>query len=216
MGELHVLSKLINRENEAHALLGDVGSLIGKHSVSGGEDEIRRVIQNQVQFADVVKTPEQIATEQAQSEEDLIDQLLAGFGLESDNTDNPSTTNTDNNTPDSTHAESLYPSEIAYLEDALNEAFYSAPERSLAAGGVSFQFHSNSVAELEPPEDLRRRFGCAAAGLPGGPQGAGEVPVGHEHHGGQRVGVSIRLCARTRNGARRRLRLMRLWRCRWV
>mgnify|MGYP001941807769 CR=1 FL=1 len=156
VGELHVLSKLINRENEAHALLGDVGSLIGKHSVSGEEDEIRRVIQNQVQFDDVVKTPDQIATEQAQSEEDLIDQLLAGFGLESDNTDN--TDNTTATAPDSTHAESLYPSEIAYLEDALNEAFYSAPGRSLTAGGVSFQFHSNGVAELEPPEDLRRRL----------------------------------------------------------
>ena len=159
VGELHVLSKLINRENEAHALLGDVGSLIGKHSISGEEDEIRRVIQNQVQFDDVVKTPDQIATEQAQSEEDLIDQLLAGFGLEpdnTDNTDNPSTTTA--TAPDSTHTESLYPSEIAYLEDALNEAFYSAPERSLTAGGVSFQFHSNGVAELEPPEDLRRRL----------------------------------------------------------
>ena len=157
VGELHVLSKLINRENEAHALLGDVGSLIGKHTISGEEDEIRRVIQNQVQFDDVVKTPEEIASAQAQSEEDLIDQLLAGFGLESEDTEETDDT-TAATAPGSTHTESLYPSEIAYLEDALNEAFYSAPERSLAAGGVSFQFHSNGVAELEPPEDLRRRL----------------------------------------------------------
>ena len=45
VGELHVLTKLINRENEAHAMLGDVGSLIGKHTVAGEEEEIRKVIQ---------------------------------------------------------------------------------------------------------------------------------------------------------------------------
>ena len=54
--------------------------------------------------------------------------------------------------------QSLYPSEIAYLEDALNEAFHAAPEKPLSAGGVQFQLHDNGVAELEPPEDLRRRL----------------------------------------------------------
>ena len=152
VGELHVLTKLINRENEAHGLLGDVGSLIGKHTVSGEEEEIRKIIQNQAGFDEVVKTPEQVATTEAQSEEDLIDALLAGFGLD----DDPSATNTDSqSTP---HTASLYPSEITYLEDALNEAFYGAPEKPLAANGVAYELGKNGVAELAPPEDLRRRL----------------------------------------------------------
>lgn len=152
VGELHVLTKLINRENEAHALLGDVGSLIGKHTVSGEEEEIRRIIQNQAGFDEVVKTPEQVATTEAQSEEELIDLWMSGFGLD----DDPSDSNADS--PSASHTTSLYPSEIAYLEDALNEAFYGSPEKPLAANGVAYELGKNGVAELAPPEDLRRRL----------------------------------------------------------
>ncbi|MCP1388312.1 SNF2-related protein [Corynebacterium sp. TA-R-1] len=152
VGELHVLTKLINRENEAHALLGDVGSLIGKHTVTGEEEEIRKVIQNQLAFEEVVKSPEEIVNEQAETEADLIDFWMSGFGLQDDETSVPGS-------PQSPAATtSLYPSEIAYLEDALNEAFHAAPEKPLSAGGVQFQLHPNGVAELEPPEDLRRRL----------------------------------------------------------
>lgn len=151
VGELHVLAKLINRENEAHALLGDVGSLIGKHTVTGEEEEIRKVIQNQLAFDDIVKTPEEIANAQAQTEADLIDFWMSGFVLD----DEPPAPTAPNKPADT---RSLYPSEIAYLEDALNEAFHAAPEKTHSAGGVQFQLHDNGVAELEPPEDLRRRL----------------------------------------------------------
>ena len=154
VGELHVLAKLINRENEAHALLGDVGSLIGKHTINGEEEEIRKVIQNQAGFDEVVKTPEQIANTDAESEEDLIDFWLSGFGLSSDPSDTPAPGQTA--TP--AHTTSLYASEISYLEDALKEAFYGAPEKPLGANGVAYELGKNGVAELAPPEDLRRRL----------------------------------------------------------
>ena len=154
VGELHVLAKLINRENEAHALLGDVGSLIGKHTINGEEDEIRKVIQNQAGFDEVVKTPEQIANTDAESEEDLIDFWLSGFGLSSDPSDTPAPSQTV--TP--AHTTSLYASEISYLEDALKETFYGAPEKPLGANGVAYELGNNGVAELAPPEDLRRRL----------------------------------------------------------
>lgn len=154
VGELHVLAKLINRENEAHALLGDVGSLIGKHTVSGEEDEIRRVIQNQAGFDEVVKSPEQVASADAESEEDLIDFWLSGFGL----SDDPSDTPAPGQTVTPVHTTSLYASEISYLEDALKEAFYGAPEKPLGANGVAYELGNNGVAELAPPEDLRRRL----------------------------------------------------------
>ena len=152
VGELHVLTKLINRENEAHQLLGDVGSLIGKHTIAGEEEEIRRVIQNQAGFDDVVKTPEQVANADAQSEGDLIDALLSDFGLDDEPSESPVSG------PSAPHTTSLYPTEISYLEDALNEAFYGAPEKPLAANGVAYQLGRNGVAELAPPEDLRRRL----------------------------------------------------------
>ena len=154
VGELHVLTKLINRENEAHALLGDVGSLIGKHTINGEEEEIRKVIQNQAGFDDVVKTPEQIANTDAESEEDLIDFWLSGFGL----SDDPSDTPAPGQTVTPVHTTSLYASEISYLEDALKEAFYGAPEKPLGANGVAYELGKNGVAELAPPEDLRRRL----------------------------------------------------------
>ena len=152
VGELHVLTKLIKRENEAHALLGDVGSLIGKHDPNAEEDEIRKLIQNQAGFDDVVKSPEQIASADAQSEEDLIDLWMSGFGLDDEPSENPASD------PSAPHTTSLYVSEIAYLEDALNEAFYGAPEKALTANGVAYELGKNGVAELAPPEDLRRRL----------------------------------------------------------
>ena len=158
VGELHVLKKLIEREHEAHEILGDVGSLIGKHSVTGEEDEIRKVIQNQVLFDDVVKTPEQLSEEEPLSESDLIDQFLAGFGFELDEDDNDITEDATHSASVPNSRGSLYSSEIEYLEDALSEAFHGAPEKELAANGVGYVRHQNQVAELTPPEDLRRRL----------------------------------------------------------
>ncbi|MCT1684224.1 DEAD/DEAH box helicase [Corynebacterium appendicis] len=164
VGELHVLQKLIEREHQAHEILGDVGSLIGQHSVKGEEDEIRKIIQNQAGFDEVVKAPEQIAEETAESEEDLLDQWMAGFGLELDEDGNfdPAASNsafidTASASPGGIRG-SLYTSEVAYLEDALSEAFHGAPEKDLAANGVGYVRHQNQVAELTPPEDLRRRL----------------------------------------------------------
>ena len=158
VGELHVLKKLIEREHQAHEILGDVGSLIGQHSVKGEEDEIRRIIQNQAGFDDVVKSPEHIAEETAHTEEDLIDQWMAGFGLELDEQDIDSADPHTHITAGSTNRGSLYASEIDYLEDALSEAFHGAPEKDIAANGVGYVRHPNQVAELTPPEDLRRRL----------------------------------------------------------
>ena len=157
VGELHVLKKLIEREHEAHAILGDVGSLIGKHSVAGEEDEIRKVIQSQLLFDDVVKSPTQITEEPALSESELIDQILAGFGADLGEDDSNEAQDVYAPTTEAT-TNSLYASEIAYLEDALSEAFHGAPEKELAANGVGYVRHQNQVAELTPPEDLRRRL----------------------------------------------------------
>jgi SNF2 family DNA or RNA helicase len=43
-GDLRVLSRLIEKEHEAHTALGDVASLMGKYDVDAEEDEIRKVL----------------------------------------------------------------------------------------------------------------------------------------------------------------------------
>lgn len=43
-GDLRVLSRLLERENQAHVTLGDVASLMGKHSVTDEENAIRDVL----------------------------------------------------------------------------------------------------------------------------------------------------------------------------
>lgn len=167
VGELHVLQRLIEREHEAHSALGDVASLMGKHSVSGEEEEIRKVLQRTAGFDDVVKSTEQITDAEPENESDLLDQLLAGFDLGlADGSENPdavfeSLADADAHTTTSATVQraSLYRSEIDYLEDALREAFHDAPEKPINDNGTGFVLHNNDVAELTPPADLQRRLG---------------------------------------------------------
>ena len=43
-GDVRVLSRLLEREHEAHKALGDVASLMGKYDVEAEETEIKRVL----------------------------------------------------------------------------------------------------------------------------------------------------------------------------
>lgn len=159
IGELHVLRRLIEREHEAHAVLGDAASLMGKHTVRGEEDEIRKVLRGEAGFDDAIKRPEQVLEEAPANEQSLIDALLARASRlsQSPTVPDPQATAPDPATS-STGATSLYSSEIAYLQDALNAAFHNQPEKPVTSNGVAFAQHANGVAELAPPEDLRRRL----------------------------------------------------------
>ena len=53
-GDLRVLSKLIEKEQEAHKALGDAASLMGKYSVEAEEEAIRLVLARRKEFEDVV------------------------------------------------------------------------------------------------------------------------------------------------------------------
>ena len=54
-GDLRVLSRLIEKEHEAHTALGDVASLMGKYDVEAEEDEIRKVLAGKAKLDDIVK-----------------------------------------------------------------------------------------------------------------------------------------------------------------
>ena len=70
-GDLRVLSRLIEKEHEAHTALGDAASLMGKYDVEAEEEEIRKVLAGKATLDDIVKDA------QAVKAEDSITGLLA-------------------------------------------------------------------------------------------------------------------------------------------
>lgn len=162
VGEVKVLARLMQREHEAHQVIGDVGSLMGKYSEKAEEVEIRKVLQREKNLDDVACTPDEV---KSGNTEDAIAALMADIeATKTQQSDSSallagnSAGNDNYRATKANNSRSLYPSEIGYLQDALSEAFFGAPEKPLSANGVSFTLHKNGVAELTPPIDLQRRL----------------------------------------------------------
>lgn len=176
IGELRVLTRLIEREYEANKLLGDAAPLLGKYSAEAEENAIRDTLTRARDFDEVVPTVDEYqstarhAVTVAKEDESvpapdanagLIALLMAGatsgdtsFSLPESETPAPDA----HATPVDSGATSLYPAEHAYLNDALGEAFHNQQHAPLSAGGVEFIEHPNDIIELTPPQDLCRRF----------------------------------------------------------
>lgn len=161
-GDLRVLQRLMEREHEAHTQLGDVASLMGEHSIRGEEDAIREVLARRRDFDQTVRSPGEVlagALEAADAPEvDIADvdawlEQIGGSGGHDDET----SVSAEQSVAMAGHR-SVYPSEVAYLEDALNEAFHGTPETARAKGGVTWRRHTNDIAQLEPTDDLLRRL----------------------------------------------------------
>ncbi|WP_417372323.1 helicase-related protein [Glutamicibacter protophormiae] len=138
-GDLRVLSRLLQRENEAHTVLQDVASLMGKHSVSQEEDAIREVLSGKKSFDEVVHAPE---------DAEGLDAWFAEFDVvtEIDTSE----------TADVQVATSLglYQSDLEFLDEALTQAFVE-PQKE-----VGWQVHAaHGIAELKPEPDLQHRLG---------------------------------------------------------
>lgn len=142
-GDLRVLSRLLEKENQAHSTLGDVASLMGKHSVSEEESAIRDVLARKTGFDDQVRTIDEVL------DGDDIDAFFAQMDMQAD--DAPQL-------PESPR-QSLYPDDITFLDEALRAAFNDVPHADPAAGGVGWTVHrDHGIAELSPPRDLRQRL----------------------------------------------------------
>jgi superfamily II DNA or RNA helicase len=147
-GDLRVLSRLIEKEHEAHSALGDAASLMGKYDVGAEEDEIRKVLAGKASLDEVVKETQAIKAENSIA--GMLARIMAGAvtvpGVSPRSAD------------DATARSSLYPSQVAFLEDALNEAF-KAPAAPVAVGGVGWRdYGPQQIVELIPPPDLRQRL----------------------------------------------------------
>ncbi|RKQ90893.1 type III restriction/modification enzyme restriction subunit [Solirubrobacter pauli] len=141
LGDLRVLTRLMEREHEAHKALGDSASLMGKHDVKTEEDEIRKVLAGQQRFEDTVRSVAEIG--QGGDFDDLFARLL----------DAP----TNAPTPDlATHA-TAYDRDLDFLSDTLDEVLETPglpwPD------GVSWKPQpTHQIVDLEPSPDLRRRL----------------------------------------------------------
>jgi superfamily II DNA or RNA helicase len=149
-GDVRVLTKLIEKEHEAHRALGDAASLMGRYDVEAEEKEIRRVLAGEVPLDDVVLDAGAVASTST------LAGLFARLNAPTPTTPTPATQAPDTG-PGASGASALYDDEVEFLRDALAES-YDSPAHSLP-GGVGWTEHpEHALAELTPPSDLARRL----------------------------------------------------------
>lgn len=153
-GDVRVLKRLVERENEAHTALGDVASLMDKYSAAEEEEEIRKVLAGEADFDDVVRTPDEVL-----AKTDSIAALLARISQqnqvtkepEPDADDEPASTIDDEST-------GLFVDDIAFLRAALHLAF-ETPADTIERGGVEWrEFPNDAIVQLSPTRDLVQRL----------------------------------------------------------
>ncbi|MFD2839607.1 DEAD/DEAH box helicase [Populibacterium corticicola] len=175
-GDIRVLQILVEKEHEAHKVLGEAGSLMGEYLETREEDAIRDVLAGKKKLDDVVSTPEQVLT----SSDDPVAALLAKFALDEDtigtllggkNSENGKTSqnpvianNTGQAPTNSTQTPQdhtdLFASDMEFLDEALT-CIYSHPEQAPkhGGGGISWRKHPDyGVASFVPPKDFRTRL----------------------------------------------------------
>ncbi len=150
-GDVRILAKLMEKENEAHAVLGDVASLMGRFDVKAEEDEIRAVLAGRKKLDDVVRPVAAVAAG---------DDLAAVFARLFDAPTDPAADQHGDGQaePDGDHGSGLYDDDVSYLEDALREAFVD-PMAPPGRGGVGWRRDAAfGTVELIPPPDLVQRL----------------------------------------------------------
>ncbi|WP_193069918.1 helicase-related protein [Brevibacterium aurantiacum] len=160
-GDIRVLKKLIEKENEAHTALGDAAALMGKYTAEAEEDAIKTALAKGQDLDEVVAD-----VDTATQGDDVLDFFLNDL---SDEAQDAEDRNSDENLDENSSSESssatglaLYDSPVDFLRDGLSMVYRNHPEQHPAAdgsGGVSWQYHPReSIAELEPPRDMWSRL----------------------------------------------------------
>ena len=171
-GDIRVLQSLVNKEHEAHKVLGDVSSLMGEYLENREEDAIRSVLMGAKTLDQVMRTPEQALLDQS----DPVTMLLAQLGVDKETAlalggkllDAPAPTSPapvsvweeDGPAAPAIATSGLFSTEIAYLEEAV-QRIYTAPEEEPRGegGGIAWNHAKNhGVASFTPPKDLSARL----------------------------------------------------------
>ena len=148
-GDVTVLSRLLEREEEAHRALGDVAGLMGEYSEAREEAELTRVLARQKSFDEVVRTVDEVASG------DGLAALMAAIGG-----DDAPAPGRDGPAVELAEDDPLYAEPVTFLREALEE-YYKTPtaKPSGAGGGVGWREHpGEGVVEFVPPADLRQRL----------------------------------------------------------
>ncbi|QFZ16959.1 helicase [Saccharothrix syringae] len=152
-GDVRILAKLVEKENEAHTALGDVASLMGHYDVKSEEDDIRAVLAGSKKFDDVVRPVAAVA-----AGNDLSALFAQLFDSPATPTFEPSTASQPDADTEVDLGSVVYDDDVSYLEDALQEAFID-PTAPLARGGVGWRRDTAfGTVELTPPPDLAQRL----------------------------------------------------------
>lgn len=172
-GDIRVLKKLIEKENEAHTALGDAAALMGKYTAEAEEEAIKAALAKG-QDLDEVITDVEAATQHDEIQNLIIHGLpddTDDAGDDASNLENPGTNaypgdttypGSDTYPTDPATGLTLYPTPVAFLQDGLAMVYRNHPEQrpgTGGSGGVNWQFHSReAIGELEPPRDMWSRL----------------------------------------------------------
>lgn len=147
-GDVRVLQRLLEREQEAHSALGDAASLMGQYDVGAEEDLIRQALAGSKNIDDVVPTVDE-ALESGDSIGSMLARIAKGEGALVD---------TVTVAPVNDVGTGLFASALDYLREALTE-IYGAPGASVAAGGVNWREDAgHGTVEFAPGRDLAQRL----------------------------------------------------------
>jgi superfamily II DNA or RNA helicase len=163
-GDVRVLERLLAKEHLAHTTLGDAATLMHLHSQTAEEDAIRDALARHRDLDDLIPDPAAAAGSD--------DDLMAMFGDEFDTDFAAAAATAELPPPPPTRPrESLYPTDLAFLQDALAEV-YDQPARPPdedrgappGSGGVGWTVHPGAaLVSLNPPRDLRTRLDALPA-----------------------------------------------------
>ncbi|PXA75334.1 helicase-related protein [Auritidibacter sp. NML100628] len=151
-GDIRVLKKLIEKENQAHKALGDAAALMGRYTAEAEERAIREALDRR----------EDIDTVIPDVDDADFDDFFSIFDDDPDaDLDNPTTTQPEG--PRSSNGLYVYDRAVDFLRDSLASVYNDKQFEQLASdgagGGVGWDEHPNqSMAELQPPHDLMRRL----------------------------------------------------------
>ena len=150
-GDVRVLTRLVDKEHEAHAALGDVASLMGTYDVSAEEEAIRRVLAQEVALDDVIRSVADV-----QAADDLAGMFERLFG-------NPPAA--DSRPRQASLVQTgLYPTQASFLDEALRAA-YIDPTGPTNNDGVQWDLQDAfGTASLVPPRDLVQRLAALPQG----------------------------------------------------
>jgi ERCC4-related helicase len=152
-GDIRVLTRLMEREQEAHAALGDVASLMGKYDVAAEEDAIAKALAKGEGLDDIVPSLESLKG-------DADDPWLALLLAAAEESEVPDT-GAPVGISETGESSGLFASHEAFLAAALDEVFAipgAAPGAS-GGGGVNWRrYPEHGLVELTPPRDLSQRL----------------------------------------------------------